>query len=212
MSTKIEQGIKNLKEELIYMGALCERAISIAIRCAIYFDCDEIEKVYEMESETDKLEKSIENNCMELLLQHNPFASDFRMISSALKMISDFERIGDQAQDIAELSKHIVSHNSNVSTLVKEMAKEVIDMLKMTVDAVVNEDLALAKVIIERDDVVDLFFDKVKYDIINLLSENKEEGEVVLDVFLVAKYLERIADHCTNLSEWLVYSITGVHK
>ncbi len=211
MNTKIEEGIKNLKQELTNMGTLCEAAIEIAVNCAIFLDCSEINKVYELEKEIDRLEKDIENKCMRLLLQQNPFASDFRIISSSLKMISDFERIGDQAQDIAELSKYIVSHDYKGSAVVKEMSKEVINMLNMTVDAVINEDVEKAQSIIERDDIIDDFFNKVKYDIINLLYKDKEYGEVALDVFLITKYLERIGDHCTNVAEWIVYSITGNH-
>ncbi len=212
MNSKIEKEIKSLKEEIINMGTLCETAINIAVNCAIYLDCKDIDEVYNIEKEIDKQERYIEDKCMSLLLQQNTFATDFRVVSSSLKMISDFERIGDQAQDIAELSKYIVNNNYKSSNLVKNMAKEVISMLKMTVDAVIQSDINLAKEIIKKDNVVDSFFDDVKYDIINLLQNNGQEGEVALDVFMVAKYLERIGDHCTNVAEWIVYSITGIHK
>ncbi len=211
MNTRIARGIKNLKEELANMGTLCEAAIEIAVNCAVHFDCSEINQVYELEREIDKLEKDIENKCMRLLLQQNPFASDFRIISAALKMISDFERIGDQALDIAELSKQLTGNDYRGSKAVKQMAQEVVNMLKMTVTAVVDEDADMAQEIIERDKVIDKYFDDVKCDIINLLYREKENGEVLLNLFLIAKYLERIGDHCTNLVEWLVYSITGHH-
>ncbi len=212
METKIDQEIKKLKEKLTNMGTLCEAAIEIAVNCAIYFNCDEIDKVYELEKEIDQLEKDIENKCMRLLLQQNPFASDFRMISASLKMISDFERIGDQALDIAEISKHIISHDYQGSVTVKKMAKEVVNMLKMTVNTVINEDYNTAHKIIERDEIIDEYFNEVKYDIINLLYKNKNYGEIALNVFLIAKYIERIGDHCTNVAEWIIYSITGNHN
>ncbi len=212
MNKRIERGIKNIKEELANMAALCESAIETAINCAIYFDCTEIDKVYELEIEIDKLEKDIENKCMRLLLQQNPFASDFRIISSSLKMISDFERIGDQALDIAEISKYIVSTDYQGSIIVKNMAKEVSKMLKMTVNAVIHEDANTAKEIIKMDDIIDTYFNDVKYDIINLLYKEKSYGEIGLNLFLIAKYLERIGDHCTNLAEWVLYLVTGNHN
>lgn len=203
--------LEQLHVELIKMGTLCEEAISTA--AVALEDDDETlpSKVFEAEIKIDTMERDIENMCMKLLLRQQPVASDLRSVSSALKMISDMERIGDQAADIAEISKYLRHHNAKSKIHIKEMARETIKMVTDSVESYVRKDLALANSVIESDDKVDALFDKVKEELIALIGEDSDNGELCLDLLMVAKYLERIGDHATNIAEWVRYYITGSH-
>ena len=167
-----------------------------------------IEKVLAVDAEIDKKEREIESICLRLLLQQQPVASDLRQISAALKMISDMERIGDQASNIAELTEYISGHANNCKQHIAAMAQEAIKMVTDSIDSFVKSDLKLARSVIGYDDVVDLWFDRIKAELTTEISENKEISEY-LDLLMVAKYLERIADHASNIAEWVVFSITG---
>ena len=150
--------------------------------------------------------------CLKLLLQQQPVARDLRQISAALKMITDMERIGDQAEDIAEIISFIDGHTSENDTLMREMAKAVIQMVTESVDAYVKHDIALAEKVIADDDIVDDYFDSVKKKLIGSIARNPGDGEYALDILMIAKYFERIGDHATNIAEWVIFSLTGVHK
>ena len=158
-------------------------------------------------------EKNIENLCLKLLLQQQPVARDLRQISAALKMVTDMERIGDHAADISEITIALASQ-PYVKKLehIQEMAKETMQMIVKAVDAFVEKDKEKAIAVMQQDDVVDDLFDTVKKELIGLIHENPENGEQAADLLMVAKYFERIGDHATNISEWVVFSITGIHK
>lgn len=210
MRNKFDLQLQELNDNLVMMGALCENAISLAVKSLLDGNTDFAKKAIEEEKEIDRVEKNIEALCLRLLLQQQPVARDLRIISAALKMITDIERIGDQAADIAEigLSSQVVGVMQQPH--IKSMALAAIKMVTDAIDAFVRIDLTLAHDVILRDDEVDTLFLTVRGDIINLIAENKDNGAVAMDVLMIAKYLERIADHATNIAEWVVFSITGV--
>ena len=210
MRNKFDEQLDNLNSEMIKMGKLCEEAIGAAIKLTMEKDNKELkQEVLEAESEIDRKEREIEDICMKLLLRQQPVARDLRVISSALKMISDMERIGDQASDIAELAEYVRESNVKYKIHLNDMAKEVIKMVTKSIDSFVNKDLEMARKVIIYDDVVDNYFDDIKKDLIAMISENKESGEEFLDILMIAKYLERIGDHATNIAEWVEYSVLG---
>lgn len=199
-----------LHEELTKMGGLIESAIANAIKA---LDGDEIafEKASEYEKDIDRTEKDIENLCLKLLLTQQPVASDLRKISSALKMITDMERIGDQAEDIAEIASNVknreyIEKSKNIHT----MAAATIDMVNKSVEAFIKNDLEIAEKVKKADDIVDALFDEVMEDLTKAIKEDKTPSEV-FDMLMVAKYFERIGDHAVNIAEWVQFSITGEH-
>ena len=194
------------------MGALCEESISCAVK-ALFDEKSPmmIEKVNANEQDIDHLERDIEALCMKLLLQQQPVAKDLRTVSSALKMISDMERIGDQSQDIAEIAGFVHSTNLAGKVHISEMATEAVKMVTTGVDSFVKKDLALAQRTIDMDDNVDRLFLEVKTELVDLIREDTKDAEYFLDLLMVAKYLERIGDHATNIAEWVIFSITGEH-
>ena len=216
MRNRFDAQLTELSNQLITMGALCEEAISTSVQ-ALMDEAPDSEgdaalraHVYEIDSEIDHKERDIEDLCMKLLLQQQPVARDLRVISSALKMISDMERIGDQASDIADLTGFIKKGNLRHRIHLRQMARETIKMVSDAVDSFVRKDLELARAVIDYDDVVDKLFTDVKSELISLVAADAENGELYLDLLMVAKYFERIGDHATNIAEWVEYSITGV--
>ena len=193
------------------MGMLCETAISAACDALLHGCGPRLEEVFLADSEIDQKEREIEALCMKLLLQQQPVARDLRQISSALKMISDMERIGDQASDIAEITRYIAKSDAQSKIHIADMAQATIKMVKDSVESYVKKDLELARSVIDYDDVVDALFDRVKKELIGLLSSGAGNGEVCIDLLMVAKYFERIGDHATNIAEWVEYSMTGAH-
>ena len=163
-------------------------------------------------SSIDQMERDIESRCMKLLLHQQPVARDLRLISAALKMITDMERIGDQAEDIAEIVLFMNGHTMEGVERIEDMARETIKMVTESVDAFVKKDIALAEQVIRYDDTVDALFNSMKRDIIDLLAKNSADGEFALDLLMISKYFERIGDHATNIAEWVIYSVTGTHK
>lgn len=212
MRNRFDEQLFLLKRELIEMGSMCEEAILNASHLVDGADKKLIEQVKINSRAIDQIERNIENRCMKLLLHEQPVASDLRLISAALKMITDMERIGDQAEDIAEITKYLNGEKISEIEILKDMAKQTIKMLSKSVDAFVKSDISLAKTVIEEDDIVDNYFSKIKCGIISLISENNSNGELALDMLMIAKYLERIGDHATNIAEWVIYSITGSHE
>ena len=194
------------------MGALCEEAISASVKALLDGDQSMAEKSIAREKDIDQKERDIESLCMKLLLQQQPVARDLRTISSALKMISDMERIGDQAADIAEIIPFFLSHNTFDCTLVCRMAQQASSMVTQSVDAFVRRDVYLARSVAGQDDLVDEDFTAVKQALIAAIAREPGQGEVALDLLMIAKYFERIGDHAVNLSEWVEFSVTGVHK
>ena len=212
MRNRFDEQLYKLNREIIEMGAMCEEAIETASRALTTGNVELAGKVLAEGSAIDQMEREIESRCMKLLLHQQPVARDLRQISAALKMITDMERIGDQAEDIAEIVTFLNGHTMEGMEIIEEMAQETIEMVTFSVDAFVKKDVALAKTVIARDDVVDDYFSKVKHGIISLIAENPADGEFALDLLMISKYLERIGDHATNIAEWVIYSVTGTHK
>lgn len=211
MRNKFDEQLETLHVELIQMGALCEEAISAAAEALLKGDRDLAETAMEKEREIDQAEREVENLCLKLLLRQQPVAGDLRAISSALKMISDLERIGDQAADIAELASHVRMPGGSRTLHIADMARAVIGMVTDSVDSFVKRDLELARAVCAADDRVDALFEQVKRELIGLIAADAAYGGQGLDLLMVAKYLERIGDHATNVAEWVEYSLTGVH-
>ena len=211
MSNKFDEQLDLLKTQMIQMGALCEEAIASATKALINGDMELAKKVITKDEDIDHKEKEIESICLKLLLQYQPVARDLRQISSALKMITDMERIGDQAADISEIIMLANIKAANNTSHIADMAKATIKMVTDSIDAYVQQDLKLAKAVIDYDDVVDNLFNDVKADMIRLINEDTENGEFAIDLIMISKYFERIGDHATNIAEWVVFSITGKH-
>jgi len=213
MRSRFDEQLVELNNSLIEMGALIEEAIakvSVALRER---DAETARKIARGDGLTNGKEKEIESLCLKLLLNQQPVARDLRMISTALKMITDMERIGDQAADIAELCVFMSAQNriGHTDTILK-MAEETVRMVTGSIDAYVRKDLELAHAVMAQDDVVDSLFQKVRQDMIALVHENVDCGEEAFDLMQIAKYFERIGDHAVNIAEWAVFSITGIHK
>lgn len=212
MRTKFDEQLEQLHVELIKMGSLCEEAISLSAEILDGLSKREIEKVGSLEHEIDQMERDIETRCIRLLLQQQPVAKDLRAISAALKMISDLERIGDQAADIAELSPYVTDIASQSKTQIKEMAKAAVSMVTESVEAFVKSDLKLAEHVMQKDDEVDQYFIQIKEELLELIYQKEVDAKAILDLLMVAKYFERIGDHAVNVAEWVEYSITGTHR
>ena len=208
MRNKFDNELDLLNQNLIKMGALCEHAILLAMKCFEENETVTVDEVKSVEIKIDEFEHEIERQCLKLFLHEQPVAKDLRIISSIMKMITDLERIGDQSVDIAYLSQYTNTINPHV----KVMAQEAIKMLTNAINSFVNHDLELASKTISQDDIVDDLFLQVRCEIINILKLESEHEEQALDTLMIAKYLERIADHAVNVSEWVVFSITGLHK
>lgn len=211
MRNRFDRQLELLNSELTDMGSLCEDAIACAVKALLTNDMELAEKAKKTEVEIDRMERDIEGLCLKLLQQQQPVARDLRLISAALKMITDMERIGDQAADVAEIVSFIDLSQSINHLHIKEIAEAAIKMVSESINAFVKRDLALADTVIAYDDVVDDLFLKTKNDLISMIAENKSCGEQALDLLMIAKYLERIADHAVNIAEWVVFSITGKH-
>ena len=212
MRNQFDLQLQQLHRELIKMGALCEEAISAGVKALLDSDRAMAEKAMQRERDIDQAERDVEGLCMKLLLQQQPVARDLRTISSALKMISDMERIGDQAADIAEMPRHIGGSRLPASSHIGEMARAAVKMVTDSVDSFVKRDLNMARGVIQYDDVVDRLFNEVKGELTALIRADSASAELALDLLMVAKYLERIGDHAVNVAEWVAYSITGVHE
>ena len=211
MRSHFDEQLAQLNRELTEMGALCEEVIALAAKALLEGDNKLAAMVAPLDSEIDQKERDIESLCLKLLLQQQPVARDLRQISAALKMITDMERIGDQAEDIAEIVTYMESECDD-STLLREMAKATIKMVTESVDAYVRRDTELAAMVIAEDDIVDDYFNQVKKELIAEISKNPISGEQTLDLLMVAKYFERIGDHAVNIAEWVIFSVTGIHK
>ena len=212
MRNRFDEQLKLLNQELIRMGALCEEVIALAAKALSEGDISLAKKVGPLDTQIDQKERTIETLCLRLLLQQQPVARDLRQISAALKMITDMERIGDQAEDIAEIVQFMNGRRSEHDGLLQQMARASIMMVTNSVDAFVKRDTHLAAQVVRADDTVDRYFDEVKQNLIGKISENPADGAYFLDCLMIAKYFERIADHAVNIAQWVDFSVTGVHK
>ena len=234
MRNKFDSELQLLNEKLIDMGVMCEKAIACAVKALLEHDIALAESADEAEREIDRMERDIESLCLKLILQQQPVARDLRQISAALKMITDMERIGDQAADIAELTEYVcISPDSGTvgTEHITAMAEATVEMVTNCIDSFVNKDVRLAESVIAHDDVVDALFLKIKNDIVcNIVNDVKtssadpdsmneekldediiKNSESAIDLIMIAKYLERIGDHAVNVAEWVLFSITGIH-
>lgn len=212
MRNRFDRQLVQLNNELIEMGGMIEKAISDTVKALVNQDIELASNVIEYDEEIDHQEREIEQLCLKLLLQQQPVAKDLRLISAALKMITDMERIGDHATDISEITIEL-SKESYIKKLdhIQQMAKETMVMLVQSVEAFVNKDMDKARTVIVHDDVVDDLFNKVKAELIAMIHEDVNAGEQASDLLMAAKYFERIGDHAINISEWVIFSITGQH-
>lgn len=212
MRTRFDEQLSQLNTELIEMGALCEEVIALAVDALTKADAKLAKTVAPVDEKIDQKERDIEALCLKLLLQQQPVARDLRQISAALKMITDMERIGDQAEDIAELIRFLPPKPIEQGELLRKMARAVIKMVTESIDAFVKHDIMIAKAAIAGDDTVDAYFDSVKNELIARIAKNPQDGAFALDLLMIAKYFERIGDHATNIAEWVIFSVTGEHK
>lgn len=212
MRNRFDKQLKNLNDRLTEMGMQCEEVIALASTALSENNMEMAEKVHGGDDEIDRLERDIESLCLKMLLQQQPVARDLRQISAALKMITDLERIGDQAADIAEIILFLNGRSTIQCQDIKEMAKVIIKMVDSSIEAYVKRDLELAKKVQQADDKVDDLFLKIKNNIIGMIAKNQADGEFAIDMLMIAKYFERIGDHAVNVAEWVEFSLTGVHK
>lgn len=212
MRLQFDRQLEELHIELIKMGGLCEEAIRLSSKALMSRDRALADRVYALDGEIDQKERIIENMAYRLLLQQQPVARDLRAVSSALKMISDLERIGDQAGDIAELSLYIDEGDSKSLSHIGEMAEAAVKMVTDSVEAFVKDDLELAERVIDDDDKVDGMFKQVRDELKVMIDSKQIDTKSALDLLMAAKYLEKIGDHAVNLAEWVEYSITGERK
>ena len=210
MATHFERQLEELHVQMITMGSLCEKVISLSNRAIRGENC--VREIFDTDREIDTKEREIENHCMRILLHQQPVATDLRKVSSALKMITDMERIGDMASDISEITM-MDTNLLAVSNLehISQMEKETIQMVNESIKAFVKKDIQLAQKVIDDDDIVDALFEKVKSDLIEVMRTDISVCDAAVDLLMVAKYFERIGDHATNIAEWVLFSIGGTH-
>lgn len=211
MRNKFDRQLSQLNTELITMGALCEEAITNAVQYLTNGNESSKNACLDADHQIDNKERDIETLCLKLILQQQPVAKDLRIVSAALKMISDMERIGDQASDIVEIAPYITNKGTLGETHIKDMADATIKMVSESVDSFVKMNLNIASLVIEHDNVVDSLFDKVKQELIKSIAKGHRDAEALVDLLMIAKYFERIGDHAENIAEWVIYSITGKH-
>ena len=212
MRSGFDKQLTELNREMISMGSLCENAIAMSAKALLDGDTALAKKVSELSAQIERKERDIESMCLKLLLQQQPVAKDLRIISSALKMVTDMERIGHQSSDIAEIISMANISAGGDTMYIHDMALSVIKMVTDSIDAFVKKDAATAKSVILYDDVVDDYFDKIKLALIELFSKPGTDGEQTLDLLMIAKYFERIGDHAVNIANWVLFSITGRHE
>ena len=212
MRNRFDRQLDTLNLELIRMGAQCEDAIEAAMEVLLYGRQERLEKVLQLNNDINHSEKDIEALCMKILLQQQPVAHDLRDVSSALKMIYDMERIGDQAADIADICRFVTQNQQEEFLLLNDLADTVSYMVTKSIDSFVKKDLELAQHVIAYDDKADDLFSQIRTGIIQQVSAGEKDGEYAVDLLMIAKYLERIGDHAVNIAGWVVYSITGTHE
>lgn len=213
MRSRFDEQLSQLNADLIDMGTMIEYAIESCAGALMNMDGALAAKIVDFDHDVDRKERDIESLCLKLILHQQPIARDLRFISAALKMITDMERIGDQAADISEIVTMMLrGEPPRITGHFPDMAQATIGMVHSAVDAFVRRDLALARQVIADDDIVDRLFDDVRSDLIALLAASPDRGRQALDLLMIAKYFERIGDHATNIAEWMEFAITGIHK
>ena len=212
MRSRFDEQLILLNKKMTQMGALCEELIAFVAKALLNGDIEGAREVKSRGQEIDHMEREIEAICLRLLLQQQPVARDLRVVSAALKMITDMERIGDQAEDIADIIPVLNGRTGAEFVDLKLMAEATCKMVTDSIDAYVRQDVKLARMVLEHDDIVDDAFRKMKDTLIKMITDNNADGEYAVDLLMIAKYFERIGDHATNIAEWVEFSVTGVHK
>ena len=212
MRSRFDEQLELLNSKMTEMGGECEKIIALSVQALLEGDKNKAAKAREDGIKIDQMEREIESICLKLLLQQQPVAKDLRVISAALKMITDMERIGDQAEDIAEIITFLNGRTGEECHDIRLMAEATIKMVNDSIDAYVKRDVNLAKAVEDYDDVVDEAFLRVKKTLISMIAENSADGEYAIDLLMIAKYFERIGDHAVNVAEWVEFSVTGIHK
>ena len=208
MRSKFDEQLNQLNKEMMNMGVMIEESIQKAIKALMKQDVDLATEIMTADEEVDRQQKKIEQICFNLLIQQQPVARDLRMITAAMKMVTDMERIGDHAADISEMTVVMADHPYQLNLgSVNRMASETTVMLRQSIEAYIEKDISKAKKVIERDDVVDGLFDQLKSEIIEMIHSKPEEAEQTADMLMVGKYFERIGDHATNIAEWVIFSL-----
>lgn len=212
MRSRFDEQLILLNKKMTQMGALCEELIAFVAKALLNGDVEGAREVKSRGQEIDHMEREIEAICLRLLLQQQPVAKDLRVVSAALKMITDMERIGDQAEDIADIIPVLNGRTGAEFVDLKLMAEATCKMVTDSIDAYVMQDVKLARMVLEHDDIVDDAFRKMKDTLIKMITDNNADGEYAVDLLMIAKYFERIGDHATNIAEWVEFSVTGIHK
>ncbi|MDD6734182.1 MAG: phosphate signaling complex protein PhoU [Lachnospiraceae bacterium] len=212
MRSGFDNQLNLLNKKMIEMGSECENLIALSTKALLQGDAAIAKTARKEGDKIDQLEREIEALCLKLLLRQQPVATDLRVISAALKMITDMERIGDQAEDIAEIITFLNGRTGEECKDIRLMADATMKMVTDSIDAYVAQDLELAKAVIAYDDVVDDAFVRVKQTLIEMITDKNADGEYAIDLLMIAKYYERIGDHAVNIAEWVVFSVTGIHK
>ena len=209
MRAKFDEQLNQLNQEMVQMGVMIEETIQTSIEALVRHNVEMAKEIVEKDVAVDQKQKQIEGICFDLLIQQQPVAKDLRAITAAMKMVTDMERIGDHAADISEITVLLdnAEKTKSMETII-QMASEALFMLMQSIDAYVKKDIELAQKVIQHDDVVDKLFGQIKQEIIEQIQQNKEvkEGEYEIDMLMIAKYLERIGDHATNIAEWVIYA------
>ena len=211
MRAEYDRQLRELEEELFDMGSMCQQAVAFSGAVLIGDDETLREQVCSLEMEIDKKDRQIENICTGLLLRQTPVAGDLRFVSAALKIVSDMERIGDQAADIAELSRYISEKPLLEKVHISDICCVVMNMVTDSVEALVKKDEILARKVIGDDDIADELFVRIKEALVSLIQENRTEPQEILDLLMAAKYFERVGDHAVNIAEWVEFIVTGMH-
>ena len=211
MRSRFDEQLALLNKDLIEMGAMCEEVIALAAKALLDGDPALAAKVAPLDTEIDQMERQVENQCMKLLLHQQPVAKDLRVISAAMKMIYDLQRIGDQAYDIADISRYVQDTELMHRLPMQQLADAAVAMVTDSVDAFVRMDFALAKHVIAADDTVDEYFSRMKEELAKVLRQDGDSS-VCLDILMISKYLERIADHAVNIADWVIFAQTGAHS
>ncbi len=208
MRTKFDEQLHMLNQEMMHMGSMIEERIQKAIEALIGQNTELAKEIMDGDAEVDREQKKIESTCFNLLMQQQPVARDLRVISAAMKMVTDMERIGDHAADISEMTI-MMSKGPYVADLsdIKKMASETVLMLIRSIEAYVEKDMLKAQSVIDHDDIVDDLFNKNKQELIELIQKNPAVSEQAADMLMVAKYFERIGDHATNLAENIIFAL-----
>ncbi len=212
MRSHFDQQLSALNRDLTRMGALCEEILKLVTQALRADSQQTLRKLPALAGEIDRMERSIESACLALLLQQQPVARDLRQISAALKMITDLERIGDQAEDIGQIIPYLAGAPGEELSKLQQMAQAAGSMVTQSVDAYIGQDVAQARAVVRQDDTVDAFFVGIKHSLIRQIQSDTASGEWAIDLIMIAKYLERIGDHAVNIAQWVEFSVTGVHK